>query len=527
MSKRGFFVLTLIVTLVVALSVQGLAQPAHVNLPEQAQARSPVFDAIGKDVLLPPDVMPVIFISGEPYDMGYQYGQQADDYIIRVKDRLWNNLLANDDRATILTLLRKYEATMKEEIPEFIDIMRGMARGAGVDYEDILVINCFVDAAWARPADFCSGLAAWDSATPDGKTIVGINFDFMSDPFAYRVVIVAHPSFGNSYISTGWAGTLGGNFYLNEKGLVETNHHGEYVRDQDKAFGVPAFVLPAFAVTKYDTAEEARDFLLEVPKSMGVIRMLTDAEGGKYVIESTADLAFYREPGDFGEDDYLMVTNHWIMPEMDATKWPVPGPGSSQFRYLTIEKLARDNHGSIDLDTLKEILGVEDYWDGSKWHYNMRFSPLIVCGRQLTAQIAIPEDLTAYILTGDSHAIRPDGAPFSTGQYVKYTLTEDVPSFNAMVKGYALDALTLASRELNDAGYLLGRGVLPTATNLALNGWLNDAKLAYWAGLEKTIEAEKAGFAGNKNASLAAYAEASTYFSKAQAYALKAADAVK
>ena len=117
-----------------------------------------------------------------------------------------------------------------------------MADGAGVEYEDILVINC-CGCRLGAPGRFCSGCR--QGRRKDGKTVVGVNFDFMSDPFAYRVVIVAHPSFGNSYISTGGPARWR-KFCMNEKGLVETNHHGEYVRPQDKAFGIPAFVMPLY-----------------------------------------------------------------------------------------------------------------------------------------------------------------------------------------------------------------------------------------------------------------------------------------
>jgi len=37
-------------------------------------------EIINKDVL-PPDILPVIFLSGSDYEMGYQYGQQAGNYI--------------------------------------------------------------------------------------------------------------------------------------------------------------------------------------------------------------------------------------------------------------------------------------------------------------------------------------------------------------------------------------------------------------------------------------------------------------
>ena len=299
------------------------------------------------------------------------------------------------------------------------------------------------------------------------------------------------------------------------------------MRPQDKGFGVPAMVLPAHIAMSCDTAEQARDLMLTIPKSMGVIRHFEDVDGRGYVVESTAAKAMYRKAGDFGERDYLLETNHWIMPGMADTKSPTKGPGSSEFRYLTVEKYVKEMHGKLDVKAFIDILSSEDIWDGSNWRYNERWSDKVVSGRQLACHIAVPEERTAYICTGDARGIRPEGAPFGTGQFVKYTLTPDAASFTKKAGVYALEAITSASRKLSDAGYLMEKGSFPAAESLALNGRLNDAKVAYWIGLGRNVEAEQARLAGRPDEALALYGEAATAFSVAQAYALDVKDSVE
>ncbi len=460
----------------------------------------------------PPGILPVVFISGTPSEMGYQYGQQLRDYIVMVKNSLWAQLLAKDDKETILGHLSQYNDVIKNEAPEMVEIMSGMAGGADVDYEDILMINSFVDVAWAQPVESCSGFAAWGDATKDGKTIAAINFDFMPDPFSYRATIIAFPDQGNSFIATGFAGVLANNFFMNEKGLVELNNHGEYIRPEDKGYGLPAMVIAGYIAMTCNTWEEARDFMLNATVSMGVARHFEDIGGGGCVVESTADKAMARYAGDFGENNYLIDTNHWVMPEMSDTKWPSPGPGSSEYRYMTIEKYLQDQYGNLDVNAFMDILGEsERYWDGSEWQYvdgwagntlNALGSPGI--GTH-TCQVAVPADKTVYLRMGDATGLWGTLAPYLTGEFVKLVLEDSPASVTATAASSAQNDLWMASQ------------AIVGSTNLDLVDKLNEAKEAYWQGL--AYQAEAALQTGDE--ALRSYSKAATNLCKSQAYALQ------
>lgn len=500
MKRKGF------VCLLLAIGILFLTAAGAVS---QAQPFKP--DRRGACGLTPPPpgVMPVVVLQGKPHDMGLQYGSRLSVYITRVKDSLWAQLLSKEDKAAVLAHLLEYDKVIRKEAPEMIPIMEGMAGGAGVDYEDILMINCFVDVAWARPVESCSGLAAWGEATREGKTIAGINFDFMPEPFAYRAVVVAYPAEGNAFISTGFAGVLGNNFTLNEKGLVELNNHGEYKRPQDKGYGLPAMLIPGYIAMTCDTWEEARDFMLNATRSMGVARHFQDSDGGGCVVESTADKAVVRYAGDFGEKSYLIDTNHWLTDDMKETKWPIPRPGNSEYRYMTIEKFLQDHDGRLDASSFMEVLGIGDrFWDGTSWQEPEGWTKNTVNCLSVklgthASHVAVPADRTVYIRTGDATGLWGALAPGATGEFVKLVLEKSPEAMVASAIDEAQQALWRASERVSTSG------------RPGLMRRLNMAKRMYWRAQSLRVKAANQG----RDEALASLGRAASCACKAQAHA--------
>jgi isopenicillin-N N-acyltransferase-like protein len=70
----------------------------------------------------------------------------------------------------------------------------------------------------------CTSFSARDSATKDGKMIIGRNFDFtMGDDFAkHKIVLFVSPDSGYNFSMVTWPGFLGAVSGMNEKGLTIT-----------------------------------------------------------------------------------------------------------------------------------------------------------------------------------------------------------------------------------------------------------------------------------------------------------------
>ena len=122
----------------------------------------------------PPPRYQVLHLTGKPYDRGFQHGQQMESLIKSFYTTLLTTSLIpylNRNQTDIAAYLHTYDPLLHPEygngqfsvlllqqsaksleasIPQpYIDEMKGIADGAHMDYQDILVLNTFVDTTLA------------------------------------------------------------------------------------------------------------------------------------------------------------------------------------------------------------------------------------------------------------------------------------------------------------------------------------------------------------------------------------------
>src|SRR5688500_7532000 len=124
---------------------------------------------------------PFIEIGGLPRERGRQYGEQARTRILRGIEHYSVQLEgAKLGWPDIEALVRTYEPTIAAFEPSFIDEMRGIAEGAGVDYAAIVMLNARTELLKladrrrkGEPAqidpDGCTGLVVMPAAARAGQ----------------------------------------------------------------------------------------------------------------------------------------------------------------------------------------------------------------------------------------------------------------------------------------------------------------------------------------------------------------------
>jgi hypothetical protein len=393
---------------------------------------------VSKSYLTPPGTMPIVVLQGDPYEMGYQYGLQAGNYISIVRDAAWASALAKNSSQEILQTCREYRQYIAKELPQFDfrSFFKGMTdamnnQGMRFGPEDPLVMLYWGGRQGPQPPDHCTALAAFGNATGSG-VIAGANFDYYQLPSnSYSVVLAIYPDSGHSCIIPSGAGRTGSNVAFNDEGLIYIMAAASQKGPGDNGPGITGFLeLPYVAIT-CDTVPEAEDFLINSTRMFGLNHLLLDAEGNAEVLEATRARYAVRKPGDNNESDYLVVTNHYHNPVMKPSQpiWdPLEYYPSSCYRYLTAEKMIADNQGSLNYSTAVQTFSLTDWWNGSAWHLDdpwstntiNRFRPDVAT---LYSAIAIPGDNRVSICTGNP------GVPYwgtlasgQTGTYVNLTL---------------------------------------------------------------------------------------------------------
>ncbi len=330
------------------------------------------------EVPLPPNVRPVIILSGSDYEMGYQFYQQ----LIQIFGPWILERVARDRFMEHESHIKDaYEKCIKEYTPEYREMFQGMARGAleaGVSLSRDNVLAHFVRRKFlkTKPSTDCSSFAAWGTATKNGRLICLGSTDH---EVTFEVTLIGFPQKGNDFIISPFGptefGYLGGHPGMNDKGLAYV-HHGatHWIRSKPEAQwieGITEGLANLHTLRFANSAAEAKEMQLAYSSGDGFAGgFWVDVQGDAHVIESRENPRAVRRPGDYGERDFIYSTNNALCRELAHCQNPPPqgnvyvphggwlGTGatiSSVARNLELWNMLHHYHGQIDLDFAKMV----------------------------------------------------------------------------------------------------------------------------------------------------------------------------
>jgi hypothetical protein len=216
----------------------------------------------------------VVYISGNPYDRGYEYGYLTAKEISGLLNWAYN-LLAKAYGVPPAALREEFTKKAKLYEPyipkEYIEEMKGIADGYNayiakhpnvglgynITYLDIMVINTFVDFT-------CTGAVISGNLTVDGNVIIGTTID--APPVApYFVYVVERPEKGHQIAYFTAAGSLFQNGF-NDAGLGMIEHH---IHDWKGVIGMPEMIRDRYVIQYADNVSQAIKMYLELLKKYG------------------------------------------------------------------------------------------------------------------------------------------------------------------------------------------------------------------------------------------------------------------
>lgn len=492
--------------------------------------------------VLPPSIIPVVFLSGSDYQMGFQYGQQAGQYIEMIKEASWVEVLQEQSREEVLNSLKRFRYYIDKYTPEAIEQIKGMvdgskAAGYEISFGDVLVINCvpkkmpqntlLTNKKEEPPLEECSVFAAWGSSTKDGRLVFG---DSKDSVFNHQVVIVAFPDKGNNYMTGVRAGELSEHFAMNNRGVFIGTGKNPSKRDIDLGYGLPKPCFIQHMLRFARDATEAKDIFLpwEFPSPTNFI--IADIQGNAYVVERTAAIKPVRKSGDHGEIDFIYSTNTAMTDEMKAgvngkeyiehAGWKIQG--SAIPRSLEIWNLFHNYHGKMDVEFIKMMWRFNDHphpYSLKKEEFNIERDEKICHRENMRVAVGVPDDGDkgiVYICTGPAGRIlhpptsrhRDCFQIAGTHSFYKLTLAANPEKVVGAAKNDAHDTLADAYHEFmmlkyNDPGY----GFLDALNSLATT--------EYYEG----VHAYHRGVLADGNEALLYFAQAATAFTRSQAHA--------
>jgi hypothetical protein len=182
----------------------------------------------------------VLRLQGTPYEMGYQHGVARRAAIRQLLlDEVYGReiLEGGQPQGTLLAHARQLERTFPLDIRHEL---RGIAGGAGLSYEDLLLLNLVLNrlpsGSFAPTYPFLSPptlnfqalvFAAWSPAIRQGEavdsTLLGYRLDVPDEAARLRrhlLAVIYRSADGQAYITLTWSGQVGAWCGLNEAGLA-------------------------------------------------------------------------------------------------------------------------------------------------------------------------------------------------------------------------------------------------------------------------------------------------------------------
>jgi isopenicillin-N N-acyltransferase like protein len=307
-----------------------------------------------------------IRVAGTPYERGRQYGARARTQV-RLSVQAYQRVFAHYaewDWPAVRRAAAAFEAPIAAFRPAYLDEMRGIAEGAGLDLADVLAINVRTEvmyAAKARQAPLaarvsnlpaeCSAFAVVPTrGAPRTATLVGQNWDWLVHSAQTLIVLEVRQDDGPDLVTVVEAGLLA-KTGLNAAGLgLVTN---ALVTDADTGTpGLPYHVLLR-AILDCTTVTEALKVLQAGMRSSSANYLIAHASGAALGVEA-APGDFTRLYPQFPDQGLLLHTNHFLAPHLapvqDVSLWAMPGSA------VRLQRLRAATSNTATLEEFRALL---------------------------------------------------------------------------------------------------------------------------------------------------------------------------
>ena len=333
---------------------------------------------------------PLIELSGGPRERGLQYGNQARDRIRRSVQLYGGAASAGGDPEHIRRLATSFLPLIEAYDPLYVEEMRGMAEGAGVELADIALVNARTEILrLTQPPpkvnvpqedpDGCTGAVLMPAATAEGRLLHGQNWDWRRECADTGVVLRIRRDDGPDILTFTEAGGLARSG-LNSAGIAVTANALSSDRDYTRK-GVPLALIRRKLLETEHLAMAMRTVYC-TPKSASNNLMISHAAGFALNFECAPDESFLLHP----QDDLLVHANHFQSP-VALGKLKDTGINTmpdSLYRDVRVRTLLEVNRGRLTLEHLREA-----FFDDFATPWSVCRPPRLTVESNLSATVAM------------------------------------------------------------------------------------------------------------------------------------------
>jgi isopenicillin-N N-acyltransferase-like protein len=361
--------------LALAVLVWAAGRPGFSTLQPPKVLRSGRLERVGDTA--------VVYLQGTSYEMGVQQAMVLREPLRElVQAYLYGRLVLEKgaEHFWLLAQARLIEADVPRNLKQE---MRGIADGAGLSYQDVLLLNTIPDllalahrspSAALSPALFSptpegpvpsspraqsTAFAGWGDATEGGALLLAHNLEVDDSEWLrkYLVIAVRQPDNGNASVSVNLAGSVGVWAGMNEETIAVALASSPSV-DVASAGGLPLPFLLRSALDSCGDLDAVSLLLLSAERLYGGNVIVADGKAPRAV---AIELSAHRQAVFPGEPagGLLVRTNHFLDPGLVPGQVGVlaePEKHASEMRLITVLSWLETNRGWIGVDKALALL---------------------------------------------------------------------------------------------------------------------------------------------------------------------------
>ena len=283
---------------------------------------------------------PLVEVSGTHREMGQQIGEASREQVQRsvvnahtLIEQSYDAVELSWEGAKIQS--RKYLPFAEERYSQFVEELRGIAEGANVSFDDLMVVNAMEAVTMdALHLTRCTSFAVNESRTADGHVLAAHNEDWIPEDENDVYVISARPQDEPPFLAMTYGGLLP-NVGFNAYGIAQLI---DSVYPNDSRIGIPRLIV-ARAVLASRRISGALGRTLISHRAAGYNHLIVHESGEMYSVEVSAR----RFEILHGTDGYIVHTNHYLAQTMKEIEKDPEELISSRVRYFRANRLLREN----------------------------------------------------------------------------------------------------------------------------------------------------------------------------------------
>lgn len=287
---------------------------------------------------------PMIEVSGNSYEMGYQHGEQAANLIER--HILWIEKLTGTSRDRLCQNAVAFLPMIEALSPALVEEIHGLADGAGISFEVGLLCQARTEAARVSEGR-CTAFALTGSATADHQPLAGQNQDLEPEYADVAILLRIRPTDGRpGALMFTFAGQLGYTG-MNQDGLA---HFNTSLYDYQWRLALPRQPLKRVMLEKR-TVEDCVELLAQHRVCSAANVTLCDGQGHIADVELRPEgIALFEDE----HSDCRLHTNHYLTSQFIT--YETRSMPDSYLRLARLRTLVKENWSKITVETLKTIL---------------------------------------------------------------------------------------------------------------------------------------------------------------------------